>query len=119
MKTLIVILFASSVAFAACPKNQIEYEGTCADLPAPSEQALAPMIPTSTEKPPSDKMPSYEREGINAVNPPSLAAKDMETDRNNRCADLKGKKSAKLKLEQDDQDFFDEWCKKAPVQVGE
>ena len=97
MKTLIVILFASSVAFAACPKNQIEYEGTCADLPAPSEQALAPMIQTSTEKPPSDKMPSYEREGIHAETPPSLAAQDAKQDQDRAQAEAQGKASAGIK----------------------
>lgn len=57
------LLFVAGLA-GACPKGTVEYEGSCASMPSPDTSTLAPMIPTSNEKPPSDKMPSYEREGI-------------------------------------------------------
>lgn len=76
MKTLIAVLFASSVA-VACPKDTIEISGNCAEMPSPADQTLAPMIATSNEKPPSDKMPSYERPGIHVDE--GIRAKEPET----------------------------------------
>lgn len=63
MKIILAVLFISQLAFA-CPTDSFEREGGCVAEPQPSESALAPMIAVSNEKPPADKMPSYQREGI-------------------------------------------------------
>lgn len=64
--TTITVLFMSSFAVATCPSGKIEYEGICADLPSPSEQALAPMVPTSDEKPSRHPEPAWERGEVHA-----------------------------------------------------
>jgi hypothetical protein len=91
MKIAILIVLLSASAMA-CPKGSTEYEGNCAiDLPvAESEKPVAP----SDEKPPTDKMPSYEREGVHALMPPSLVAQDEKEDQQRAQATDEGKKAA-------------------------
>jgi hypothetical protein len=84
------------LAHGACPKGTVEHEGTCASMPSPDESALAPLISTSDEQPPVDKMPSYEREGIRAEMPSSLAAQDAKLDLEKSSAEQAGKKAAGL-----------------------
>ena len=96
MKLITVLLFVSSLAVAACPPHTVEYNGGCyVDLPA--EKDTTPSVQPLDEKPPSDKMPSYQRVGINALTPPSLAAQDARDDEEKSQADTQGKKSAGLK----------------------
>lgn len=45
---------------------------------------------TSDEKPPKDKMPSYQREGIKVVDAPAKAADDIKEDQAQQEATLKG-----------------------------
>lgn len=81
MKTLIavaVVVALQGVA-VACKSNEIEVGGNCAAMPTPEDQTLAPMVPTSNEKPPADKMPSYQREGIHADMPlPQTAEQEKD-----------------------------------------
>jgi|SRR6266850_2337763 len=94
MKTVILVVMLS-VPLVACPKGMVDYEGNCADMPSPDTTTLAPMIGTmSDEKPPKDKMPSYERDGIKADTPPSLASDDAKQDQEKAQADAQGKKAA-------------------------
>jgi hypothetical protein len=51
----------------------------------------------SDEKPPSDKMPSYQREGITVIDAPNMAAEDTKADQEKIQADAQGKKSAGIK----------------------
>lgn len=89
---LAVALVASEAA--ACDKGCVDYEGTCAcDAPAekaPSIQAV------SDEKPPEEKMPSYQRDGVHADMPPSTAAQDALSDEQKSQASSEGKKAAGL-----------------------
>jgi hypothetical protein len=68
----IVLLSASSVFAVTCPKGSSEWQGGCVVDIAPE---VAPPVQPSDEKPPTDKMPSYEREGANVVTaPPGVEA---------------------------------------------
>ncbi len=72
---LIVIVLLAAPAFA-CNKGCTPYEdGVCVCDPPQEIYKMAP-TPTSDEKPPTDKMPSYQRAGIHADMPVSLAAHD-------------------------------------------
>jgi hypothetical protein len=79
----------------ACDKGCEDHEGTCACDPSPAEQAAS--VAPSNEKPPQDKMPSYEREGIHADMPPSQTAQLEQEDKQKAQADFEGKKAAGLK----------------------
>ena len=65
MKTLIVVLFASSIAFAVCPHGSIDDgNGVCAAMPLPSadESTLAPAVGVvSDDKPSRHPEPAYQR----------------------------------------------------------
>lgn len=76
----IVVVALQGVA-VACKSNEIEFNGICAAMPSP----ISPMIPSSLaqmasdEKPPADKMPSYQREGIHADMPlPQTAEQEKD-----------------------------------------
>lgn len=60
MKSLIAMLFLAVPAMA-CPTGTLAYEGVCAADPRPAVVAVNYAKP-SDEKPPQNKMPSYQRE---------------------------------------------------------
>jgi len=91
---ILILFFLAVPVTASCPKNSEVYEGVCVAMPAPEEQTLAPIVQGSTETAPTDKMPSYEREGIHADMPPSLTAYDIAADEAKKAADAQGKKAA-------------------------
>jgi hypothetical protein len=62
MKTLLVLLLASNVW--ACPAGTVAYQGLCADDSAPKDTVPVPEVKPSSEHPPSDKMPSYQRADV-------------------------------------------------------
>lgn len=93
MKTIVVILALSSLAFA-CPEGTIPYEGNCAADLVPEKAVQT--IKASDEKPPAEKMPSYQREGIHAEMPSSEAAKDVLADEEKAKAETEGKAHAGL-----------------------
>ena len=78
----------------ACDKPCEEMGGVCACDETP-EVAVQTDFP-SAEKPPTDKMPSYQREGIVADMPQSMAAQDAKMDQERDAADKQGKKAAGL-----------------------
>lgn len=114
MKILIAVAVAfavPSVVLADCPRGSVEYKNSCYSDLQP-EKDNTPSVKPSEDKVPTDKMPSYEREGVNAVTPNSEIGNDIARDNEKKCATIKGKKTAKIKLIQEDQDFFDAVCKK-------
>lgn len=93
MKTLAVLLIASQAL--ACAPGCLPYEGVCA-CSQPAEKVEQTYKP-SDEKPPRDKMPSYQREGIKAEMPSSLASEDAKLDEDKAKAEIQGKKAAGIK----------------------
>jgi hypothetical protein len=116
-KTVVVLLCCASWSFA-CGKGCSEYQGVCACDIAPEK---APDVDsskwTSDEKPPRDKMPSYEREGITTADiKPQMTVDDeiaaakaeeqrtknagnivaVDATQNHDPADIEGKKAAGL-----------------------
>ncbi len=96
MKTAIVILlFLPAVAGAACKKGfaPTDVPGVCQEgfssTPNPAW--------VSDEKPPSDKMPSYQREGVVVIDAPSTTRADAVADEDKRDAEAQGKKAAGIK----------------------
>lgn len=92
---MLVLLFLASNAAASCESGYVEYNGNCYADPKPvaePEQNQA-----SDEKPPQDKMPSYEREGVHADMPKSTAAEDATRDEEKLKAEQEGKDAAGIK----------------------
>ncbi len=79
----------------ACDKGCENHNGVCACDQLPVADTT-PQAKPSDEKPPQDKMPSYQREGIHADMPASTAIQDAELDREKQQADFEGKKAAGL-----------------------
>ncbi len=95
MKTIIVILLLSvSSAWATCNTGCYEYNGICACDIRPIS---APPVQPSDEKPPRDKMPSYQRDGVKVIDIPSCAADDAKQDMEKAEAEAQGMKEAGLK----------------------
>lgn len=96
MKMLFAVVFLVTcliVAAFACEKNCFPYKGGCAcDI----EPETATPVKPSDEKPPSDKMPSYQREGVHVIDAPSMSDQDAKFDQEKRDAEAQGKKAAKL-----------------------
>ena len=84
-----------------CAEGTIEYRGDCYRNFRPTEDSNTDYPVRrqweSDDKPPKDKMPSYEREGIHADNPPSLSVQDAKQDTERNEADAEGKKAAGIK----------------------
>ncbi len=92
---LYLLIALLSIPAISCQNGCTEYQGSCACDAVP-EKAVQTIQP-SDEKPPTDKMPSYQREGIVADMPPSMAVKDLKADQDRDAAELQGKLSAGLK----------------------
>ena len=95
MKTVFILLFAVAVASAKeCGPGSYEYRGECqADI----QPEIATPVQPSDEKPPTDKMPSYQREGVTVVDAPNMAFEDSKADAEKRQADADGKQLAGIK----------------------
>jgi len=93
MKKLMLVMFLAGNA-VACPTGSYEYRGDCVVDIKPI--TAAPVKP-SDEKPPTDKMPSYQREGVQIVDAPNMAFDDAKRDAEVRSADAEGKKAAGIK----------------------
>lgn len=94
MKYLLIVLLLVPVSLVACPKGSYEYNGGC-EMDIQPQQA--PSVKPSEERPPSDKMPSYQREGVKVIDVPNMAGEDAKLDREKVEADRDGKKAAGLK----------------------
>lgn len=66
-QTVVMLLGAVAVSWA-CPKDSVEYEGTCAAMPAPAEvpQGDNPAC-VSDEKPSRHPEPAWERGEVHAL----------------------------------------------------
>lgn len=93
MKTLLIVVLCASWSWA-CPKGSTEYEGNCVVDIKPE---TGPSVVPSAERPPKDKMPSYQREGIKVIELPSLISADAKQDREWNDADMAGKKAAGIR----------------------
>jgi hypothetical protein len=95
MKTLTVALLCLASVAYPCPKGSEPYQDTCVyDI----QPETAPPVKPSEEKPPKDKMPSYEREGVHVLMPQSLVEEDRKQDEDKSNADAQGKRAAGLSL---------------------
>lgn len=91
---VVVLPFLLAWDSFGCPAGSTEYEGVCAaNLQA--EKVVQTFVP-SDEKPPSDKMPSYQREGVHADMPESTGCQDAKADSDKAQADGAGKRAAGL-----------------------
>jgi hypothetical protein len=84
-----------SPAVNACQKGykQTDVAGVCVEI---NQDEVNPTW-RSDEKPPSDKMPSYQREGVTVVDAPSMAASDAQADLDRINAIRDGKRAAGIK----------------------
>ena len=96
--TTFIAVFVSVVALFAvvamgCPDGFTAYgKDVCVQDLKP--EAAPDVYKVDDAKPPTDKMPSYQREGIVADMPPSCAAQDAKMDQERDQADKQGKKNA-------------------------
>lgn len=98
MKRLILMLSlaGNAVNAVACDKGCSVYQispnqSTCAcDEPT----AIGAPVKSSDAKVPTDKMPSYQREGVHVDMPKSLIEDDEKMDQERAAADFAGKKRA-------------------------
>ncbi len=86
MKWIIVM----SLAVVCAPGSYQYKDGCVVDI----QPEIAQPVKPSDEKPPSDKMPSYQREGIAIVDAPNMGYVDAQADQNKRDAETEGKKTA-------------------------
>lgn len=96
MKWLIVLLFVPAVATAKCRDGYVktDVEGVCMAQPV----SVTNPEWVSDEKPPSDKMPSYQREGVTIVNVPNMATEDAKADQDKLDAERDGKRKARIRI---------------------
>lgn len=95
MKSLIVLSLLLVSGFAvACDKGCFAFKDTCA---CDAEPYQAETVKPSDEKPPSDKMPSYQREGVVLINAPSTADADAKADQEKAQASAEGKQAAGIR----------------------
>jgi len=91
---LIVLICSIAILIAVlgvtgCPTGTVEYRGDCYADPK-AETDNIPSVKPSDERPPADKMPSYEREGIKAdpgiraAEPSTPVANDYSGERNQK-----------------------------------
>lgn len=93
MKILALVLLLPGVSLA-CGKNEYEYNGECVvDIKPITAAAVVP----SDEKPPTDKMPSYQRADVHVVEAPSTMAEDARLDQEKFNAERDGKAAAGIK----------------------
>lgn len=77
-----------------CGKGQYIYNNECqVDI----QPEIAKPVQPSDEKPPSEKMPSYQRADIAIVTAPNLNDSDVNADKAKFQADIEGKQRAGLK----------------------
>lgn len=90
----LAVLLVTPIAGMACPKGSVEWHGDCAVDIQP--EIAKPVVP-SDEKPPSDKMPSYQREDVKLVDAPNMRDEDAKADLDRAEADKEGRQRAGIK----------------------
>lgn len=90
----VLMLLVVPVSALSCPKGSYEYQGECVlDL----KPITADPVKPSDELPPSDKMPSWQREGVHLIDAPNMAQDDAKQDQEKLEADRQGKKAAGIR----------------------
>jgi hypothetical protein len=95
MKSIyVLIVFILSTPVLACKSGYepSDVEGVCVESSVNPSMKYA-----SDEKPPSDRMPSYEREGVKILDAPDLTKQDEQLDKEKDSANKAGKKEAGIK----------------------
>jgi hypothetical protein len=88
----LLIVFILSTPVLACKSGYepTDVPGVCVESQSSSMQASL----VSDEKPPKDKMPSYEREGVKLIDAHDCTEDDRKTDLTTAQAERQGKKEA-------------------------
>lgn len=92
---LAVAVLTASPVTNACQSGYkpTDVPGVCVEV---NQEEVNPTW-VSNEKPPSDKMPSYQREGITVISAPSMADSDAQADLDRLSADKEGKRKAGIR----------------------
>lgn len=94
LNATILVASLTMVVHTACPTGQSEWQDGCVvDI----QPEIAKPVEPSDEKPPADKMPSWQREGVTIVNAPSMTDEDTKADQENREANAQGMQRAGIK----------------------
>lgn len=94
MKLWIGVLLLAPTVAVACPTGMSEWNKECVvDI----QPEIAPSVKPSDEKPPDDKMPSYQRADVKVIDVPSTATDDIKLDQEKAAADAEGKRAAGIK----------------------
>jgi hypothetical protein len=91
MMIAVAVLTASPVLACKPGFKPTDVPGVCMEI------NQAEVNWASDEKPPEDKMPSWQREGISIVNAPSTAKADEEADRAKAEANEEGRRTAGIR----------------------
>ncbi len=94
VRVALVLLLPYLMAMT-CEKGCYVYEGVCACDQSP--ETAQPVKP-SDEKPPKDKMPSYQREGVVVDMPKSQSTEEEDAARRREDAKFLGKRAARIEL---------------------
>lgn len=91
--TLCIVLAGTSSYTWGCPKGWVETDvpGVC------QESDTSSSVKPSDEKPPEDKMPSWQRADVKVIDAPSMTASDEKADRERAEAEADGKRKAGVK----------------------
>ena|SRR5579864_3217945 len=91
-----ILCLLMAIAFClACPKGSESWKDGVCVVDIQPEYAPAPESHwISDEKPPRDKMPSYERPGIKVIDVPNLTVEQADEMAQEKQADFVGKKNA-------------------------
>lgn len=89
-----VLLLVPTVAVASCREGYVptDVQGVC-------QASVSKTNPDwiVDEQPPSDKMPSWQREGVTVINAPNLEIEDRKMDQEKIDAEAEGKRRAGIK----------------------
>ncbi len=89
----LVLATATALFAQECGTGCVMVGGVCACDQVPE---TAPPVKPSDEKPPRSGMPSYQADGVHAVDAPSLIYNDAKQDQERADAETAGKHAAGL-----------------------
>lgn len=90
---LLVSLLVSVVEACKPGYKSTDVPGVCVEI----NQTETNPSWVSNEKPPKDKMPSWQREGITVIDAPAMTTADEKEDLDKLNADKEGKRAAGLR----------------------
>lgn len=93
MKLIALLLLLPGLA-VACDKGCEKFKDTCVCNDA--TPYFGNPVQPSDEKPPSDKMPSWQREGFKVVGATNTLTSDENADKTKTQADREGKHAAQI-----------------------